>query len=213
VSSQHERPEDERGPNDRRRFLSRLAGGGAALAGAPLFATAAPWSSTAAGAAQLDSADIAAFAESVERVLVVTYEGILPVLSGELGPVAEEHLAHHRAHAEALAELAGDRSRGEPNPVLLDAVTPELEALATSGASLRFALALEEQVVATYAWSLTVLERSELSGAVAAILPVEAAHATTLAHIVGTGPDGWFPTGAFETTDLAAGIDPAVHPI
>lgn len=150
-----------------------------------------------------------AFAESVELALVAAYEAIIPLLSDELVPVAEICLGHHRQHARAMAELAGDVATGEPDPVLLEALAPQLAELAGSGSALRFAKDLEERVVATYVAAMGRLEQAEAFELTATITPVEASHAVMLAELVDGTTEDLFPTGAFEPADPLLGFDPA----
>ncbi|MFP5321122.1 MAG: ferritin-like domain-containing protein [Acidimicrobiia bacterium] len=151
----------------------------------------------------------AAFAESVELVLVAVYEAILPLLSDELVPMAEICLGHHRQHAQAMAELAGEAATGEPDPVLLEALTPQIAELSGSGSALRFAKDLEERMGATYVSALGRLEQPEAVTLAATIAPVEASHAVTLADLVDGTTEDLFPTGAFAPTDPLLGFDPA----
>lgn len=160
-------------------------------------------------AAQQVDRRFAAFAESVELVLVAAYDAILPLLSDELVPVAEICLGHHRQHAEALADLAGDAATGEPDPVLLEALTPQLAELGGPGSALRFAKDLEERMVATYVAALGRLEQPEVVALAATVAPVEASHAVMLAELFDGTSEDRFPTGAFEPTDPLLGFDPA----
>lgn len=158
--------------------------------------------------AQAPDADVAARAESIELVLVAAYEAVIAVLSEELVPVAETHLAHHRQHAEAFAEVAGDAATGEADPGLLAEITPALENLAGSGTSLRFLQDLEERVVATYVSAAGGVDDAPTITLLATITPVEASHAVALADLVDASLDASFPTGAFEPTDAALGFGP-----
>ncbi len=76
-----------------------------------------------------------------------------------------------------------------------------------------FAKGVEDQAVATYAFALTALQSPEAASGTATILPVESAHSAALAVALGLGPDAWFPFGAFESADIANGINPADYPV
>lgn len=167
---------------------------------------------------------IAGYAQSVELAAVAAYTAAAPALKGDTLAVAQLFLGHHQDHADAFGAVAGDDARPEPNPKLVAAVTPTLEAVAAAVKAgtdvttdvLKFALTVENQAAFTYAAALTLLQDPAYAAATSTILPIEAQHATVLALALGEGPDGWFPTGAFESaalgdgTDPKAGFDPAV---
>ena len=182
-------------PRTRRSFLSALV---PALPGAP---------AQAAG----DEAT-AAFAESVELAVVAAYEVALDFVSNDLLPLAELHLAHHREHAGTFAALAGDRATGEPNAALLDSFAPGLDGIGGTGSALRFVASLEDRLAATHAALVGRLERGDVATAAATIAPVESAHAAATRYTIGDPLDAAFPTGSFEPTDPAAGVDPAAFP-
>ncbi len=196
----------------RRSFLKKAAVGGAAIT----FGSAlVPVSSllSAAGAQELDDQSIAVFAESVELAAVAAYEAGAPLLSAEVLPVAQTFLQHHQEHAQAFASLAGDAATGQANAALLEALTPTIGGLASEADVLGFAKTVENQAVATYAFALTALQSPEAASGTATILPVESAHAAALSFALGEGPDMWFPFGAFESADIAQGINPADFPV
>jgi len=159
-----------------------------------------------ASVAQAADRSFAASAAALEQVLVAAYEVVVGLLPDDLVPVAEVHLGHHRAHAEALAELAGDDRPGDPDPAVMAALAPVLEDLSGVGASLRLAKDLEERIVATYVAALATLESPEAIALAASIAPVESAHAVVLGDLVDLGLDAGFPTGAFEPTDPSLGL-------
>lgn len=198
-------------PNERRAFLHKVATAGAIGFGSALV----PMSRLlpAAGAQQLDDRAMAAFAESVELALVAGYEAVAPLLSSTVLPVVETFLDHHQEHADAFAELAGDAATGRPNAALMETLSPIIDGLSGQSDALAFARSLENQAVATYAHSLTVVEDPAVVAGAATILPVESAHAVALSLVLDEGPEAWFPTGAFESADIAQGFDPAVFPV
>ena len=178
----------------------------------------------AAQDAELSDTEIAGFAQSVELAAVAAYDAAAAALSGDVLAVASLFLGHHQDHADAFGAVAGDDARPEPYEKLVAAVTPTLEAVAAGVAEgkdmttdvLAFAKSVENQAAYTYAAALTLLTDPAYAAATSTILPIEAQHATVLALALGQGPDGWFPTGAFESaalgdgTDPKAGFDPAV---
>lgn len=196
---------------DRRSFLGRLTLGGAVSVGAVLVPSRRflPIASAQSGGDE----GLAAFAESVELVAVAAYDVGSGLLSEDLAPVLRTFQDHHAEHAEAWAVVADQAAAGEPNEALLAALTPAIEAFSTQHEVLQFARDLENQFAITFGHLLTLLSGDGAVAAAAAILPVEASHAAELSYELDTGPAGWFPSGAFESTDIALGIDPAVFPV
>ena len=196
----------------RRSFLKKAAVGGAVVSfGSGIIPVSSLLSR--AGAQELTDVDIAVFAESVELAAVAAYEAGAPLLSAEVLPVAQLFLQHHQEHAGAFAALAGDAATGEANAALIEALTPTIQGLSDEAGVLAFAKAVENQAVATYAFALTALQSVEAASGTATILPVESAHATALSFALGEGPDAWFPFGAFESANIADGINPADFPV
>lgn len=198
--------------SSRRSFLTAAAGLAVGASTAPLLVPVERLLPRAA-AQQLDGPGFAAFGESLELAVVEAYAGIGELLSSGLAAVAEGFVAHHREHAEAFAALAADRATGQANGALLEALTPQVEELGTQNAALLLAKNTENQVVATYVWALSQLADDAVASLVATILPAESAHAATLGQILGEGIEGTFPFGAFESADIANGLDPNVFPV
>lgn len=196
----------------RRSFLRKAAVGGAALT---VGSAILPISSLLprVGAQAPSDVDIAVFAQSVELAAVEAYKAGAPLLSPEVLPVAELFLGHHTEHAAAFGALAGDAATNEPNAALLEALGPVIAGLMDQAGVLAFARDVENQAVATYAFALTALTIPEAAAGTATILPVESAHAAALSVALGDGPDLLFPFGAFESADIANGINPADFPV
>jgi hypothetical protein len=199
------------GPS-RRSLLGKAAVGGAGLAFASAFVPVGRLLSTAS-AQGLTDVDIAVFAQSVELAAVEAYKAGAPLLSPEVLPVAQLFLGHHQEHAGAFGSLAGDKATGKPNAALVKALTPTLSGLKTQEDVLKFARSVEDQAAATYAFALTVLTTADAYKGTATILPIESAHSAALGLALGESPADQFPTGAFETADIAKGIDPAKYPV
>ncbi|HEX4867757.1 MAG TPA: ferritin-like domain-containing protein [Acidimicrobiales bacterium] len=159
---------------------------------------------------------IAGYAQSVELAAVAAYTAAAPALKGDVLAVAQLFLSHHQDHADAFAAVAGKDARPEPNPKLVAAVTPTLDAVTEAVKAgqdvttdvLSFAKVVENQAAYTYAAALTLLTDPAYAAATSTILPIEAQHATVLSLALGEGPDKWFPTGAFESASLGDGTDP-----
>ncbi len=199
--------------NGRRRFLTTAAVGGAGLAAGSAFLPVGRLLPSAFARQSLTDVDIAVFAESVELAAVEAYKAGAPLLSKEVLPVAQLFLGHHQEHAGAFGALAGSKATGKPNAALIKALTPTLQGLKTQEDVLKFARSVEDQAVATYAFALTALTSADAATGTATILPVEAAHSVALGLALGESPADQFPTGAFETADIAKGIDPAKYPV
>lgn len=196
----------------RRDFLKKAAIGGAALT----FGSAlVPVSSLlpGAGAQALDDVAIGTFAVSVELAAVEAYKAGAPLLSEATLPVAQMFLGHHQEHAGAFASIVGTTPEEVgPNQALLAALKPTIDGLTDEAGVLAFAQAVENQAVATYAFALTALTLEAAYTGTATILPVESAHAATLAFARGAIEE-LFPFGAFESSDISKGIDPSVYPV
>ena len=196
---------------DRRSFLRRAGVGGAITVGTVLVPTARFL--PAAGAQGSRDEDLAAFGESIELVVVAAYERGVEWLSEDVAPVLQTFLSHHQEHADAYAELAGTAATGEPNPALLEALDPAIEAFSSQLEVLRFARDLENQLAVTCGHLLSLMEGRDAVTVAATILPTEASHAAELSHELDEGPEGSFPSGAFQTADITFGFDPAVFPV
>jgi hypothetical protein len=201
----------------RRSFLKQS--GLAVAGGALLTATGGLTSFTRLGgtaaAQELTDTAIAGYAQGIELAAVAAYEAAAPKLSGDVLAVASLFARHHQEHADAFGAAAGGDAQPEPNAKLVEAVTPTLEAVAAAEPSeeltaqiLAFAKDVENQAAYTYAFALTALQDAAFAGATSTILPIEAQHATVLSLALGEGPEGWFPTEAFESSAVGDGTDP-----
>ena len=201
----------------RRSFMKKagIAGaGGALLTATGGFTTITRFSGLAA-AQELTDTVIAGYAQSIELAAVAAYEAAAPKLSGDVLAVATLFAGHHQEHADAFGAVAGDDARPEPNPKLVEAVTPTLEAVAAAEPSeelttqiLQFAKGVENQAAYTYAAALTLLTDPAYAAATSTILPIEAQHGTVISLALGEEAEDWFPTGAFESAALGDGTDP-----
>lgn len=196
----------------RRAFLRRVATGGLAIT---VGHSLVPLDSLvpAAGAQQRSGAELAAFGESVELAIIAAYEAGADLFDPAVLPVAQRFAQHHQDHADVFAELAGDAAAGGRNQPLMDALAPIIERLSGQADMVRFVRDLENQLVATYGHLLTTVDDRVTATGIAMILPIESAHAVTLGLVLGESTDDLFPSGAFESTDIAQGFDPAVFPV
>ena len=201
----------------RRRFLTRIGLGGAAVATAGMFAPSAilPF----ATAQSFTDEDLAAFAQSVELAAVAAYEMAAAALSPATKPVGQLFATHHQQHADAFGAVAGSKAVDAPNQALVTALTPALQAVKDEKSALELAFGLENQAAATYAFGLTAAAGSDAIAGMATILPIEAEHAAILGVALGRSVPEIFVNGAFESAavgdggDIGQGLDPATFPV
>lgn len=157
----------------RRRFLQ-----GTGVVG--LAATALPMTSLARSAFAQEAGDaaITAFVESIELAIVEAYGQIdAELLTSELAATIGRFADHHREHATALGESAGDAATGEANRELLDALDGRLTRARDESAVLELAFSLESSAAATHLFALGALEARGALELAASVLPVESEHA------------------------------------
>lgn len=160
----------------RRRFLQGTGAGLTVAAGAAVLPLTQP--ARPAFAQEAGDAATAGFVESVELALVESYGRIDPtLLAPDLAASVTAFTDHHREHAAALGELAGDAAGGEANPRLLDDIHAQLDRADDERSVLEVVYSLETAVAATYLAALGVLEASGALELAASILTVESEHA------------------------------------
>lgn len=158
----------------RRRFLQGVGAAGLAATALPVTSLSAP-----AVAQEAGDAAITAFVESIELAMVDAYERIdLGVLTPPLAATVTAFADHHREHAAALAELAGDAATGEANRELLEDLDGRMTRARDEAAVLELAFSLESSAAATYLFALGALEARGSLELAASVLPVESEHAT-----------------------------------
>jgi hypothetical protein len=166
-------------------------------------------------------ADIAyaAWAESIELVMVAIYNEVMPKLTADNLATAARFRDHHQAHASAYASLAPGKATGQPNATLLLNETAAAGTLSNELGSLSYLLGLENQMAETYAYALTTLTTPAIYQRVTATLPIESQHAAVFGTTLQLSPDGLFITGAFENavvgdgSDVRRGFDMTVFPL
>lgn len=160
----------------RRRFLQGGAGAVTLTVGSAVWPPARP--ARPAFAQEAGDTATTRFLESVELALVEGYGRIDPsLLAPDLAASVTAFTDHHRAHSAALAELASDAARGQPNPRLLDDIEARLDRADDERSVLEVVYSLETAVAATHLFALGVLEASRALELAASILPVESEHA------------------------------------
>jgi rubrerythrin len=129
-----------------------------------------------------DPADlpIVATALELERTQIALYEAGLRVLAGRPASIAREALRHERAHAETLAETIRELGGTPAPPRAAAAYAGGFPSGGDAAAWSRYAIALEEQAVASYGGAIPRLANNRLRATFAAIMAAEAEHAVAL---------------------------------
>jgi hypothetical protein len=91
--------------------------------------------------------------------------------------------AHHRAHAQAFAAVAGDAALSAAPPAVTDALGP-LSPLASESDALAFLHTLESRLAASQQFVLGSLVTVPAISLTAATLPVECQHTAVLAGLL-----------------------------
>jgi hypothetical protein len=161
------------------------------------------------GGRRLTDEQVAGFLQGFELALATLYELAVPRLAAG-APLLARFGSHHRRHAEAFAEVAGDEARPEANPAFMSEIGPELERAAVRGEAdaLALALRLEDKAAYTHAFALTVLRGARPAAVTATVLPVEARHATAIGLALGRPATEQFGTGAFEAAVVGSALAP-----
>ena len=164
------------------------------------------WSSSSE--ASVADGALAAFLQSAELATVHLYEtGAHLLTTPAAAQTAAVCAAHHRAHASALATLAGPSAATGPNVALLTNLAPSLQLLSSEDDELGFLYSLEGQLAGTYEWAMSHFSAAPAVQQAATILPVECQHSVELglllskpmADLVGVfqGQDGYLDPHEF----------------
>lgn len=164
-------------------------------------------------------AGLAAFLQSLALAAADAYDKVAPFLSDTSTPTATLFGSHHRDHAAALAKLAGASAAKAPNQALTLVLTARLQTVVDERSAFALAFDLENQLAATYGFTLTTLTSTDVIHLVATILTVVAGHAALAGSGAGIATSTLFPNGATEATTVAdgsntkVGFDPASFPV
>ena len=164
--------------------------------------------------AQSDSpatdAELLAFAQSMELVLVRAYDTAGPLLVTPAAVEAAGTFAeHHRAHAAAMAVASGGPPVAAPNRDLQAQTLAGITVAKTETQAIGALYELEEHAAATYQYVLEHLVSTAAIGQVAAVSPVEGQHAVVLGLLLHKEPKVLAP--AFQTHD--GGYDTSRFPV
>jgi len=155
---------------------------------------------------ELDDPAIAAFAESVELAAVEAYKAAAAsgkVTTKAVSDAAGVFLSHHQEHAVAFASASGGKATGKANPKLLKSLADALSKAGDENAVVKIALDAENAAAATYLFALGALKSEDALKLTASILPIESAHAVTLAQVLGLPPTDRLYLPPFETQEAA----------
>src|SRR5204863_412669 len=97
-----------------------------------------------------------------------------------------------RDHAAALAKLAGTSAATGPNQTLVAVLAGRLQNVVDERGAFAFAFDLENQVVATYGFTLTTLTSVDVIHLVATIVTVVAGHAAVVGTSAGINTNSLF---------------------
>ena len=163
----------------------RLLGMGAAASGALLAGCAddATNRSVQTAADESDAADVELLNSvlDLELMVIEAYKSAAARLRGPTLQLAKGFLEQEQAHADALATAVRDL-RGTPNG---PRSSYELPRLRSRDAALRYAVDLENTVIAAYVDALPKLSQADLRSAATAILTCEAEHVAVLLGVLG----------------------------
>ena len=200
----------------RRRFLRDVGLSGAALTiGSAVLPIDKLLAAAGAQEVVLTSADLAAFAETLELAGASLYGA----MRGRLArPQAVSAITafqkHHQDHANAIGPAAGDKRVSKPNQLLLPTLTDQLNRAQGENAVLKVAYDFENALAATYLNIIDEITDAAALKLAASIMPVEAQHAVVLGGLISrpakelTAPDS---SGlGFESEDRR--LDPAQFP-
>ncbi len=144
-------------------------------------------------------------AQSIEELAVVAYQTAIDsglVKTAAIGDAAKLFQAQHKEHAALFASLtkkAGGDPFTKPNPVILDAITPAIQALKDEMGIVRLALDLETAAAETYQSNVGTFMDVMLNQAIMTVGGVEARHVAALSSVLALPP----VSKAFQITDKA----------
>jgi hypothetical protein len=121
-----------------------------------------------------------------ERLAALGYDAPTTEVLSVLG-------VHHRSYAESLNALYGPGAPMQTSDKVLSAMNAAALATGDAATVLATAQAIEELLVDTHLVAIENTQSVEMAALLASILPVEARHATVLAHLQGQPYDSSAP--------------------
>jgi hypothetical protein len=191
--------------SNRRRFLTRMAAGGAVLTAGSMVAPIAGL--VPAASAATSDLDLVRYMASIELALVEIYREASDTqkLRLHVADAAATFGGHHQDHADALNTLIGETGTvTDPNKKLQQQYKSQLQGAADEDAVLTILYGVEEAAASTYLASIGALTDSTDAGTLATILPVESQHATVLGSLLQKPATSYLID--FVTTDAALDI-------
>jgi len=147
---------------------------------------------TIAGGSRIDTNDLMVlrFSASLENLAVAAYDMGAPLIATPAALAAAKLFqSHHTDHAKLFnGQLTanGQPAFTEPNPVVLQMLKPQIDAMKTEADVLKFAQNLELTAASTYFSTVGVLKGEKLGYAAMSISGTEYRHAALLSLITNT---------------------------
>jgi hypothetical protein len=181
---------------------------GAATTGA---ATSAPSSATTAASATSGDITILRTASSIEELAVAAYQTAIDsglVKTAAIGDAAKLFQSQHKEHSaqfQAATKAAGGQPFTMPNPAVLAAIKPMVDALKDEKGVVALAFQLETAAAQSYQSYVGAFTDPKLNPAIMAVGGVEARHAAVLSQVLNSlGDTSTMPVPkAFQVTDKA----------
>lgn len=152
-------------------------------------ATTAAATATTAAASSLD-VTILRTASSIEELAVAAYQIAIDsglVKTAAIGDAAKLFQAQHREHSalfQAQTKAAGGQPFTQPNPAILAAIKPTIDALKDEMGVVALAFELETVAAQTYQSNVGTFTDLKLNAAIMTVGGVEARHAAVLAGVL-----------------------------
>ena len=183
---------------------------GAATTGATTATTAAPSATTAAARATGD-VTILRTASSIEELAVAAYQTAIDsglVKTAAIADAAKLFQSQHKEHSasfQAATKAAGGQPFTMPNPAVLAAIKPMVDALKDEKGVVALAFELETAAAQSYQSYVGTFTDPRLNPAIMAVGGVEARHAAVLAQVLGSLGDtsAMAVPKAFQVTEKA----------
>jgi rubrerythrin len=170
-------------------------------------ATTAAAATPTTGAAAVASGDVLILrtASSIEELAVAAYQTAIDsglVTTAAIADAAKLFQAQHMEHSglfQSLTTKAGGDPFKDPNPAILEAIQPSIDALKDEMGVVALALELENVAAQTYQSNVATFMDPALNTAIMSVGGVEARHAAALAGVL---KQAQVPA-AFQVTDKA----------
>jgi hypothetical protein len=190
---------------------SGAASTSAATTGASSTTAPAASATTAAAAAASGDVTILRTASSIEELAVAAYQTAIDsglVKTAAIGDAAKLFQSQHKEHSaqfQAATKAAGGTPFTMPNPAVLAAIKPMVDALKDEKGVVALAFELETAAAQSYQSYVGTFTDPKLNPAIMAVGGVEARHAAVLAQVLNSlGDTSAMPVPkAFQVTDKA----------